>query len=199
MKFPYSGLDGSQNTVSAATLTLFATYAPNCSGYGFGVAPATQPWTASGLTTYPGVSYGAQIGNASPATPNACTNPSGDLSKGDYVNISLSTATFTGWAANPASDNGLAIYASTTDSAHYKVFDSDNTDNGPTLSLTYSNYLLPVVSNQYPNNGAGESTLTPMLAATGNEDGNLGANPNNPGVKFDAVARHRRLRHHRSD
>lgn len=183
--FPSSGLDGSQNTVSAATLTLFDTFATNCSGYGFGVAPVTQAWTASQLTTYPGPSIGAQIGSSSPSTPNACANSGGDLSKGDYVNVTLSTAAFTGWASNPASDFGLALYASTTDSAHYKVFDSDNTEWGPTLSLTYSGYLLPVISSQFPNNGAGEPTLTPTLAATGNEDGNLGANPNNPGVKFD--------------
>lgn len=171
LRFPNGGLDYSGTTVTQATLGLYDEWASTCTPERFDVAPVTQPWRASQLTTYPGPTYGASIGNATPSVPTACANTSGDFSRGDAVNVPLDPTTFTNWA-NGAADYGLAIYAPTTDSLHWKQFDSMNSDWFPTLKLTYTSYLLPSISYQWPGNGAREGTLTPVLSAEGTIDPN---------------------------
>jgi RHS repeat-associated protein len=172
LRFPNGGLDYSGTTVTAASLSLYDVWASTCTAERFDVAPVTQPWVASQLTTYPGPSYGASIGNLTPSVPAGCANSGGDLSKGNWVTVPLATATLTNWAKNGASDYGLALYAATNDSLHWKQFDSMNSDWAPYLSLTYTTYLLPSISYQYPGNGASAGTLTPILSAEGSIDPN---------------------------
>ncbi len=172
LRFSNGGLDYSGTTVTAASLSLYDVWASTCTPERFDVAAVTRPWVASQLTTYPGPPYGASIGNATPGVPTACANTGGDLSNNNLVNVPLDPATLTNWALNGASDYGLAIYASTADSLHWKQFGSMNSDYFPSLSLTYTTYLLPSISYQYPANGASQGTLTPVLSAEGSIDPN---------------------------
>ena len=80
-----------------------------------------------------------------------------------------------------AADNGLAVYASTADNAHWKQFDTAYAyNNGPYLYLTYTGVVLPQVSQQAPANGYAAGTLTPQLTVKGHIDPNLGVK-----TKFD--------------
>lgn len=176
ISFPASGLDGSGVAVTGASLSLYDVWASICTAERFDVAPVTQPWTASQLTTYPGPTFGASIGNATPSVPDACANSGGDLSKGDWVTVPLAPGTFTAWAASGASDYGLAVYASTSDALHWKQFDSANTIWGPSLMLTYNGFLLPAIAAQYPGNNTQAPTLSPVLAAIGSIDPNVTLN-----------------------
>jgi large repetitive protein len=179
--FPADGLDGSTVTVTAASLSLFDVYSATCTAERFDVAAVTEAWTPSQTTTYPGPTYGTSIGNLTPAVPNSCANTSQNLETGDYLTVPLSVATFNSWSSSGANDFGLALYAATTDALHWKEFASANTINGPVLSLTYDGTVLPVISSQYPNNGDPQTTLTPVLSASGSQDPNI-----YPGtVKFD--------------
>ncbi|MFB9926081.1 LamG-like jellyroll fold domain-containing protein [Amycolatopsis halotolerans] len=170
LQFP-KDLDGSQVTVSAATLKLFDTWASTCTATRFDVAPVTQAWTPSTVTAYPGPSYGASIGNATPSVPTACANRAADRTKGDWVSVPLSTATFTGWANGSVADNGLAVYAATNDASHWKQFDSwlMNAGYQPVLSLTTSGNVPPVVDSAYPGSGGTTTSLVPFLFATAHD------------------------------
>jgi len=177
LQFP-KDLDGSQVTVSAATLKLFDTWASTCTPARFDVAPVTQAWLPSTVTAYPGPSYGASIGNVTPSVPTACANRAADRTKGDWVSVPLSTATFTGWANGSVPDNGLAVYAATNDSLHWKQFDSwlMNAGYQPVLSLTTSGNVPPVIDSAYPGAGGTTTSLVPFLFATGHDiDGGPGA------------------------
>ncbi|WP_326954014.1 LamG-like jellyroll fold domain-containing protein [Amycolatopsis sp. NBC_01286] len=170
LKFP-ADLDGSQVTVSSATLKLFDTWASTCVAERFDVAPVTQTWTPSGVTAYPGPSYGASIGNATPSVPTACANRAADRTVGDWVSVPLSAATFTGWANGSVADNGLAVYAATNDTLHWKQFDSWQMNAGfqPVLSLTTSGNVPPVVDSAYPGAGGVTTSLVPFLFATAHD------------------------------
>ncbi|UOX90824.1 LamG domain-containing protein [Amycolatopsis sp. FBCC-B4732] len=170
LQFP-KDIDGSQVTVSAATLKLFDTWASTCTAERFDVAPVTQTWTPSGVSAYPGPSYGASIGNVTPSVPTACANRAADRTKGDWVSVPLSTATFTGWANGSVADNGLAVYAATNDSLHWKQFDSWQMNAGfqPVLSLTTSGNVPPVVDSAYPGAGGVTTSLVPFLFATAHD------------------------------
>ncbi|MFB9831444.1 LamG-like jellyroll fold domain-containing protein [Actinoallomurus acaciae] len=179
LQFPNAGIDGSHISVTAAKLELGITYASTCTAERLDVAPVTQAWTPSKVTSYPGPTYGASIGNATPSVPNACANTGGDLTKSDDVEVSLSTSTINSWATS-GTDYGLAVYASTTDSLHWKQIDSIYSPAPPYLILTYTGAVLPQVYAQNPPNGSSAGTLTPQLSATGAIDPNLAVNP-----KFD--------------
>lgn len=88
-------------TVSAASLSLFDSWASICTPERFDVAPVTSSWTPSGVTSYPGPSHGASIGNLTPNVPDACANTSANRSVGDWVTVNLSTSTFQGWVSGP--------------------------------------------------------------------------------------------------
>jgi RHS repeat-associated protein len=176
LQFPDAGIDGSQISVSAASLTLYDTWAATCTPERLDVAAVTQSWTPSKVTTYPGPTFGSSIGNATPSVPKACANTGADRSVADEVDVNLSTSTFNSWATGSAKDYGLAVYASTTDSLHWKQFDTAyDARGGPFLYLTYTNAVLPQVTMQSPPNGYTAQTLTPRLAATGSKDPNLTA------------------------
>ncbi|MFG2149532.1 LamG-like jellyroll fold domain-containing protein [Streptomyces sp. NPDC048696] len=162
----YSGWDGSKVTVTAADLHLFDTWAATCTAERFDVAQVTSAWTPTGVTAYPGPSYGASIGNATPSVPHACANTGADRSVGDWVDVPLTTASIQGWMNGTTPDYGLAVYAATNDGLHWKQFGSFNDPSlGPYLSVTYTGTTPPQVYQQYPNNNATAYTTTPELTA----------------------------------
>ncbi|MFD7540923.1 LamG-like jellyroll fold domain-containing protein [Streptomyces sp. NPDC059819] len=162
----YSGWDGSKVTVTAADLKLFATWASTCTPERLDVAQVTKAWTPTGVTSYPGPSYGASIGNATPSVPNACANTAANHSVGDWVDVPLTTASIQGWMNGTTPDYGLAVYAATNDSVHWKQFGSFNDGTlTPRISVTYTGTTPPQVYQQYPNNNATAYTTTPELTA----------------------------------
>ncbi|MFF7213164.1 LamG-like jellyroll fold domain-containing protein [Streptomyces sp. NPDC008238] len=168
----YKPFDGSDVTVTAASMSLFDTWASTCTAERFDVAQITQSWSASAVTTYPGPSYGASIGNLTPSVPHACANTAADRTVGDWVTVPLSASAIQKWANGTQADYGVALYASTTDNLHWKQFGSVN-DSGyePTLSYTYTGNVAPEMRTQFPNDNATASTLTPELEAAATDDG----------------------------
>jgi RHS repeat-associated protein len=186
--FPSFGIDNSNVNVTAASLDLFDTWATVCTPERFDVAPVTQPWTPSNVTTYPGPTLGASIGNLTPSVPNACANTGADRSVGDWVTVPLSVATFNSWAKGTSPDYGLGVYAATNNTLTWKQFASVmSQQGGPNLHLTYDGYLLPALLTQNPSNGAQVGTLTPTLSAEGTVDGNLGVTTKFDYQVFDAA------------
>jgi hypothetical protein len=171
LQFPGSGLDGSKATISSASLSLFDTWASTCTPERFDVAAVKTTWTPSSITSYPGPSYGASIGNATPNVPAACANTGADRSVGNTVTVPLATATLQAWANGTTPDYGLAVYASTTDALHWKQFGSVYDPGGvPYLTVTYTGVLLPRVLSQSPADGDIVGTLTPQLTVAGSVD-----------------------------
>ncbi|MYS21865.1 RHS repeat-associated core domain-containing protein [Streptomyces sp. DvalAA-14] len=162
----YSGWDGSGVTVTAASLHLFDTWASTCTAERFDVALVTSAWTPTGVTTYPGPSKGASIGNLTPSVPHACANTAADRSVGDWVEVPLTTASIQGWVNGTTPDYGLAVYAATTDTLHWKQFGSfSDPALGPYIEVTYTGTTPPQVYQQYPNDNADVYTTTPELTA----------------------------------
>ncbi|MFG3229842.1 LamG-like jellyroll fold domain-containing protein [Kitasatospora sp. NPDC048194] len=163
----YQSWDGSGVTVTSATLKLFETWASTCaSPQRFDVALVTQPWTPSQVQNYPGPSFGASIGNASPTLTNACTNTTANPAVGDWVSVPLSTSALQGWMNGTTPDYGLAVYAATNDTLHWKKFGSFMDPNkGPYMQVTYTGNSGPQVYSQYPSNNAVAYTTTPELTA----------------------------------
>ncbi|MER6302340.1 LamG-like jellyroll fold domain-containing protein [Kitasatospora sp. NPDC001539] len=163
----YQSWDGSGVTVTSATLKLFETWASTCaSPQRFDVALVTQPWTPSQVQNYPGPSFGASIGNASPTLTNACTNTTANPAVGDWVSVPLSTSALQGWMNGTTPDYGLAVYAATNDALHWKKFGSFMDPNkGPYMQVTYTGNSGPQVYSQYPSNNAVAYTTTPELTA----------------------------------
>ncbi|UXY20240.1 LamG domain-containing protein [Streptomyces cynarae] len=158
--------DNSKNTVTAASLKLFDTWASTCTAERFDVALVTSSWTPESVTAYPGPSKGSSIGNATPSVPDACANTAADRTVGDFVTVSLSTSAIQGWFSGTTADYGLAVYASTTDNLHWKQFGSFNDPGyGPVLSVTYTGNTAPQLYEQFPNDNAVEYTTTPELTA----------------------------------
>ncbi|MFJ4734458.1 LamG-like jellyroll fold domain-containing protein [Streptomyces sp. NPDC088770] len=158
--------DGSKATVTAATLHLFDTWASTCTAERFDVALVTGSWTPESVTSYPGPSKGASIGNATPSVPNACANTGADRTVGDWVTVPLSTSAIQGWFNGTTADLGLAVYASTTDALHWKQFDSFNAPGkGPWLEVTYTGNTAPQLYEQFPQDNAVVGTTQPELTA----------------------------------
>lgn len=162
----YGGWDGSGVTVTKASLHLFDTWASTCTAERFDVALVTSAWTPTGVTTYPGPSKGASIGNLTVSVPHACANNASDRSVGDWVEVPLTTASIQGWVNGTTPDYGLAVYADTTDNLHWKQFGSFSDPGlGPYIDVTYTGTTPPQVYQQYPNNNADAYTTTPELTA----------------------------------
>jgi RHS repeat-associated protein len=174
-------LDGSNANVTAATLNLYDTWASTCTAERFDVSAVTAAWTPSTVLSYPGPAYGASIGNATPTVTNACGNTAKDRTVGDWVPVTLTTATVQGWANGTVADHGLAVYSTTNDSYHWKKFDSANAfPYQPYLSITTAANIAPQTDSMYPQNAGTASTLTPELTATGHD---MDASPS--AIKFD--------------
>ncbi|MGW0575453.1 LamG-like jellyroll fold domain-containing protein [Streptomyces sp. NPDC002920] len=158
--------DGSGATVTAATLHLFDTWASTCTAERFDVALVTSAWTPEGVTSYPGPSKGSSIGNATPSVPNACANTGADRTVGDWVSVSLSTSAIQGWFNGSTADHGLAVYASNSDTLHWKQFGSFNDPaKGPWIEVTYTGNTAPQLYEQFPADNAVVGTTTPELTA----------------------------------
>ncbi|GAA2882278.1 hypothetical protein GCM10010524_13610 [Streptomyces mexicanus] len=158
--------DGSKATVTAATLHLFDTWASTCTPERFDVALVTSSWTPESVTSYPGPSMGSSIGNATPSVPNACANTDADRSVGDWVSVPLSTSAIQGWFNGTTADHGLAVYAVTTDAAHWKQFGSFNDPGkGPWLEVTYTGNTAPQLYEQFPPDNSVVGTTQPELTA----------------------------------
>ncbi|MER7309884.1 Teneurin-1 [Streptomyces griseoluteus] len=158
--------DGSNATVTSASLHLFDTWAATCTAERFDVALVTSAWTPEGVTTYPGPSKGSSIGNLTPSVPNACANTAGDRAVGDWVTVPLSTSAIQGWFSGATDDNGLAVYAATTDTLHWKQFGSFNDPGkGPWIDVTYTGNTAPQLYEQFPADNAVVNTTTPTFTA----------------------------------
>ncbi|MFB7371361.1 LamG-like jellyroll fold domain-containing protein [Streptomyces sp. NPDC056222] len=165
LQFSSLGTTLAGKRVTAATLNVYALWSSTCAAQAFSVHPVTQSWTPSGVTAYPGPTYGAAMGSATPAPGASCSNSSGSASVGVKMPVSLSTTWFN-QVAGGAANYGLALTAPTNDMLHWKKFHSDNSATAgfrPALELTYTANTAPQVNAQYPPENFQANTLQPEL------------------------------------
>ncbi|WP_165949885.1 DNRLRE domain-containing protein [Micromonospora sp. KC207] len=195
MPFPTFGTTFAGKRLSAADLNLFMSYqgvGSGCVARRFDVHRVTSNWNAATVKygTFP--SYSASIGNASPSSTTACNNTSGTRNVGTWVSAALNAAQVNEWVTGTG-NYGLALTASETDSAAWKRFTSANPNLtcthstygaiqcDPFIDVTYSDNVVPQVTARYPANNYPVSTLTPELAAQGNDPDNWPAK----GLRFN--------------
>lgn len=126
------------NYVLGAKLWMYETWSYSCDARPVYVYPVTQAWSVGGNKTYPGPSYGGELGNASFA---AGYSSSCDVN-GKWQGIDLGNAgrdLVHGWT-HGAANHGLTVRASTSDSYGWKKFASYNSANRPYLDVTYTPY-----------------------------------------------------------
>ncbi|MCY0934721.1 LamG-like jellyroll fold domain-containing protein [Streptomyces sp. H34-S4] len=160
--------------VTAATLNVYALWSSTCTAESFSVNHITQAWTPSGVTSYPGPSFGTAIGSTTPAPGASCTNTTGATTVGVKMPVSLQTAWFDQVALG-GSNFGLALTAPTGDALHWKKFHSDNSATSawrPALELTYSPNTKPQVDAQYPPENFQANTLQPELLVNASDADN---------------------------
>jgi RHS repeat-associated protein len=169
----FSGLGSalSGQRITSAYLHLFDEWAATCTAEPFQVSPITQSWPVTGLKTFPGPSFGSSIGSLTAGPGAACTNTGADPTIGTWMTVGLSTGTFNSWTTGGA-DNGLAVWASDSDSLQWKRFDADNSPNAPYLELNYTPDLPPQIDSQYPPDNYNSPALTPELIASGHDPDN---------------------------
>ncbi|MEV8097778.1 LamG-like jellyroll fold domain-containing protein [Kitasatospora sp. NPDC085879] len=164
--------DSSGVSLISAHLWLYDVWASTCTPETFYVAQVTQDWTPSSVTSYPGPNHGGAIGSLTPTVNNACHNTTGSPTGGDWVTVSLDTASIQNWANGTTADYGLAVYAPTTDNLHWKQFASiANPGVEPYVVYDYTGNLAPQVEATFPQNNAPVTTLTPELQAFADDDG----------------------------
>ncbi|BCL12610.1 LamG-like jellyroll fold domain-containing protein [Micromonospora sagamiensis] len=195
LPFPTFGTTFAGKRLSAADLNLFMSYqgvGEGCVARRFDVHRVTSNWWAATVTygTFP--SYSASIGNASPSSTAACNNTLKTRNVGTWVSVPLNAAAVNEWVTG-ASNYGLALTASETDSDAWKRFTSTNPNLtcansvygtiqcDPFIDVTYSDNVVPQVTTRYPANNYPVSTLTPELAAQGNDPDNWPAK----GLRFN--------------
>ncbi len=161
-------------TLNSVSLNLFDVWAGTCTATPFSVNPVTQAWTPSGVSAYPGPSFGSAIGSLTANPGAACTNTGLNPTTGTWMSVPLSLGTFTSWASGGA-NNGLAVTASQTDSAQWKQFASDNAANRPYLQVTYTGNLPPSIVATYPPQNYAVPSLTPELLVAANDPDGGGA------------------------
>ncbi|MDG4832086.1 LamG domain-containing protein [Solwaraspora sp. WMMD1047] len=193
--FPTFGTTFAGKRLSAADLNLFMSYqgvGTGCVARRFDVHRVTSTWSYSTVkyATFP--TYTTSIGNASPSNTNACNNVSAVRNVGTWVSVALNVAQVNEWVTG-ASNFGLALTASETDSMAWKRFTSANPNltcnHGtygaiqcdPFIDITYSDNVAPQVTARYPENNYTVSTLTPELAAQGSDPDNWPAK----GLRFN--------------
>ncbi|GAB3143529.1 hypothetical protein GCM10027290_19980 [Micromonospora sonneratiae] len=164
--------------LSSVSLKIFNSWAGTCTAKPFTVHPITQSWTESGVTSYPGPSFGASIGSVTANPGPACTNTGGDRSIGTWMTVPLAVDTFQNWALG-GTNNGLAVSASQTDITQWKRFTSRNgpAGLGPYLQVTYTAGVRPQVDAQYPPHGHAVSSLTPELLVAAHDPDSYPPNP----------------------
>ncbi|MFJ5543624.1 LamG-like jellyroll fold domain-containing protein [Micromonospora chalcea] len=189
LPFPTFGTTYAGRRLSAADLNLFMSYQGigngTCAARRFDVHRVTQNWWASSVTydTFP--TYSASIGNASPSSTAACGNNGNPPNRtvGTWVSVPLNPAEVNEWVTG-ASNYGLALTASETDTAAWKRFTSTDAgvkcnnsvygliSCGPFIDVTYTDNVAPQVDTRYPSNNATLDTLTPELIAQGHDSDN---------------------------
>ncbi|OKJ52270.1 Teneurin-1 [Streptomyces sp. CB02009] len=165
LQFSSLGTTLAGKRVTAATLNVYALWSSTCAAQSFSVHPITQSWTPSGVTAYPGPSFGAAMGTATPAPGASCSNSGNSASVGVKMPVSLNTTWFNN-VAGGAANYGLALTAPTNDMLHWKKFHSDNAATAgfrPALDLTYTANTAPQVNASYPPQNFQANTLQPEL------------------------------------
>ncbi|MEV6547817.1 LamG-like jellyroll fold domain-containing protein [Streptomyces sp. NPDC051597] len=178
LQFSSLGTTLAGQKVTAATLNVYAIWSATCTAEPFNVHPVTKAWTPSTVTSYPGPTYGAAIGSATPAPGASCSNSSGSTSVGVKMPVPLNTSWFNTVAGGGA-NYGLAMTAITSDGLHWKKFHSDNSTTAgfrPALDLTYTANVAPQVNSQYPPANYQANTLRPELTVYAT-DADKGPNP----------------------
>ncbi|REH51886.1 RHS repeat-associated protein [Kutzneria buriramensis] len=163
-------IDNQHVQVTSASLSLFDTYAANCTPTTVNIVNLVQPWTPT-TVTYPGPGGANVMGAVAPNVPNACTNPQGDRSRGDWVTIPLTTDALNAWSNGSQPDYGVAIVpASYTDPNQRKEFASSNMGpEAPYLTVTTAGNVPPQIDTVYPPNNGFAATTTPWLEATAHD------------------------------
>jgi RHS repeat-associated protein len=140
----FAGFGGSSSAlqnvdVLGVDLDVFNTWSYSCSPRRVDVYPVTSSWTPSGLTSSPGPSTGASVGNASFATGWAEPGePSPCPAKWEAIPLNAAGVSLVDGWTHGATNDGLAIGASSTDSYAWKKFGSYNLPNGdPFLAVSY--------------------------------------------------------------
>ncbi|MFJ7988805.1 LamG-like jellyroll fold domain-containing protein [Streptomyces sp. NPDC096351] len=165
LQFSSLGTTLAGKRVTAATLNVYALWSSTCAAQSFSVHPITQSWTPSGVTSYPGPSFGPAMGTATPAPGASCSNSGNSASVGVKMPVSLNTTWFNN-VAGGAANYGLALTAPTNDMLHWKKFHSDNSATAgfrPALDLTYTANTAPQVNASYPPENFQANTLQPEL------------------------------------
>ncbi|MFJ8298943.1 LamG-like jellyroll fold domain-containing protein [Streptomyces sp. NPDC094447] len=165
LQFSSLGTTLAGKRVTAATLNVYALWSSTCAAQSFSVHPITQSWTPSGVTSYPGPSFGPAMGTATPAPGASCSNSGNSASVGVKMPVSLNTTWFNN-VAGGAANYGLALTAPTNDMLHWKKFHSDNSATAgfrPALDLTYTANTAPQINAQYPPANFQANTLQPEL------------------------------------
>ncbi|MFE6713052.1 LamG-like jellyroll fold domain-containing protein [Streptomyces sp. NPDC057695] len=165
LQFSSLGTTLAGKRVTAATLNVYALWSSTCAAQSFSVHPVTQSWTPSGVTSYPGPSFGPAMGTATPAPGASCSNSGNSASVGVKMPVSLNTTWFNN-VAGGAANYGLALTAPTNDMLHWKKFHSDNSATAgfrPALDLTYTANTAPQVNASYPPQNFQANTLQPEL------------------------------------
>ncbi|MFD7320992.1 LamG-like jellyroll fold domain-containing protein [Streptomyces sp. NPDC059875] len=178
LQFSSLGTTLAGQRVTAATLNVYALWSSTCVAKPFTVHPVTQSWSPTTTTAYPGPTYGAAIGTATPAPGASCSNDANSASVGVKMPVSLS-ATWFNQVAGGAANHGLAMTAPTGDGLHWKKFHSDNAATAgfrPALELTYTANSAPQVNASYPPENFQANTLQPELIVQAS-DADKGPNP----------------------
>ncbi|MFF9069858.1 LamG-like jellyroll fold domain-containing protein [Streptomyces sp. NPDC014891] len=178
LQFSSLGTTLAGKRVTAATLNVYALWSSTCAAQSFSVHPITQSWTPSGVTSYPGPSFGPAMGTATPAPGASCSNSGNSASVGVKMPVSLNTTWFNN-VAGGAANYGLALTAPTNDMLHWKKFHSDNSATAgfrPALDLTYTANTAPQVNASYPPENFQANTLQPELLVSAS-DADKGPSP----------------------
>ncbi|MCX4609675.1 LamG-like jellyroll fold domain-containing protein [Streptomyces mirabilis] len=169
-----TGMISGQN-VTAANLHAFDIWAATCTAEPFYVSPISASWTGSAVTSYPGPGWNNTVlGQVTTAPGAACTNSGGSRTTGTWMTVPLDDSWFDAIAAGTGSNYGLAMYSTTTDTLHWKQFDSVNAPSGyrPYLDLTLAANTAPQIDASYPPDNYNAQTLTPELVAYGFDSDN---------------------------
>ncbi|MGW3247613.1 LamG-like jellyroll fold domain-containing protein [Streptomyces sp. NPDC001070] len=156
--------------VSAASLHLFDVWAASCTPQPFYASPVTGSWSASAVTSYPGPDWDPVLLGQLTADPGAaCTNTGGDRTKGVWMTMPLDRTWFNAISTGTGSNHGIALYSTTTDTVHWKQFESTESARKPYLDLTLAANTVPQVDASYPPDNYNATTLRPELVAYGSD------------------------------
>ncbi|WP_418961287.1 LamG-like jellyroll fold domain-containing protein [Streptomyces tritici] len=163
----FSGLETTLKNawVLSANLALYNTWSYSCTARPVTIHPITSNWSESTTTQYPGPATGASLASKSFAhgwRPEGQTSyPCGGAA---WETIKLGSAgrqLVDDWTHGRKKNYGLAVKASTTDSAAWKQFGSDDYPNGkPSLDVTWTKYGATYLMGQF---------LTPVTATAESE------------------------------